>query len=96
MHELRGEDEPRLEAVIARLSPADLILIEGYKREGHPKIEVRRASANARERLPPDPSILAVAGDYDTDAGALPFFHLDDVGTIADFIESAISLKRDA
>ena len=43
MHELRGEDEPRLEAILARLAPCDLVLIEGYKRESHPKIEARQA-----------------------------------------------------
>ena len=95
MHELRGEDEPPLEAVIARLSPSDLILIEGYKREGHPKIEVRRAaSSEGAKRLPPDPSVLAVAADRETDADKLPFFHLDDIGGIADFIERTVSLQR--
>jgi len=95
MHELRDEDEPPLEAVIARLSPADLILIEGYKREGHPKIEVRRAaSSEGAKRLPPDTSVLAVAADREDDADKLPFFHLDDIGGIADFIERTVSLKR--
>ena len=96
MHELHGEEEPPLQDVIARLSPADLILIEGYKREGHPKIEVRRAAASNRERLPPDASILAIAADHETDPGGLPFFPLDDIGGIADFIESAVALKRHA
>jgi molybdopterin-guanine dinucleotide biosynthesis adapter protein len=95
MHELRGEEEPRLEAVIARLSPADLVLIEGYKREGHPKIEVRRAaSSEGAKLLPSDPSILAIAADHETDTGGRPFFRLDDIGGIADFIEGAIALKR--
>ena len=42
MHELDGETEPTLDAIVARLSPADLILVEGFKRGSHPKIEVRR------------------------------------------------------
>ena len=45
MHELRGEDEPKLEEILARLAPCDLVLVEGYKREGHPKIETRRLDA---------------------------------------------------
>ena len=45
MHELRGEDEPKLDDILARLAPCDLVLVEGYKREGHPKIETRRLDA---------------------------------------------------
>ena len=87
MHELRGDAEPELEAALGRLSSCDLILVEGYKREAHPKIEVRRKSARATEPLAPaDPSILAVAADHPTETGALPFFDLDDVAAIADFI----------
>ena len=59
MHELRGDDEPPLEAALQRLSPCDLVLVEGYKREGHPKIEARRQAArrtrSAGARRPVDP-----------------------------------------
>ena len=87
MHELRGEDEPRLADVLARMAPADLILIEGYKRESHPKIEVRRLQAAKREPLAPqDPMIVAVAADHEVEGAGLPVFGLDDVPAIADFI----------
>ena len=62
MHELRGEDEPKLEQILARLAPCDLVLVEGYKREGHRKIETRRLDAKDTAPLSAsDPNIRAVA-----------------------------------
>ena len=87
MHELRGDDEPPLEAALQRLSPCDLVLVEGYKREGHPKIEARRQAARRTDPLAPDdPSILAIAADHPTDRTGRPVFDLDDVTGIAGFI----------
>ncbi|MCG8446642.1 MAG: molybdopterin-guanine dinucleotide biosynthesis protein B [Hyphomicrobiales bacterium] len=86
MHELREEDEPPLDEILPRLSPCDLILIEGYKREGHPKIECRRREARKNEPLSPrDPSIRAIAADMPIEA-TLPVFALDDISGLADFI----------
>lgn len=94
MHELRGASEPLLEEVLERLSPSDLILVEGYKREGHPKIEARRQGAGRGEPLAPgDPSILAVAADHPTDSAGRPAFDLDDIAAIAGFIAARLSLK---
>ena len=94
MHELRGEAEPPLAAALNRLSPCDLVLIEGYKRENHPKIEARRAAAAKTELLAPsDPSILAIAADHATECSGRPFFALDDIAGIADFIAAAVSLR---
>ncbi|MGO4834142.1 molybdopterin-guanine dinucleotide biosynthesis protein B, partial [Rhizobiaceae sp. 2RAB30] len=93
MHELRNEAEPALDAILARLAPCDIVLIEGYKREGHPKIETRRLQAKDTEPLAPDdPSILAIAADHDVQGAAVPAFHIDDVAGIADFIERATEL----
>src|SRR5918998_4137865 len=79
MHELRDEAEPPLGAALERLSPCDLILVEGYKREGHPKIETRRRGAARGDPLAPgDPSIVAVAADFDTDPDGRNLFGLDD------------------
>ncbi len=95
MHELRGDAEPPLETALARLSPCDLVLVEGYKREGHPKIEARRQAARRRDPLAPgDPSILAVAADHFTNPDGRWLFGLDDVAGIADFIERTLSLRR--
>ena len=95
MHELRGEDEPTLEMVLGRLAPCDLVLVEGYKRENHRKIETRRT--DARDATPlsaSDPAIMAIAADHAVVDTALPVFGLDDIGVIADFIEKATGLSR--
>jgi molybdopterin-guanine dinucleotide biosynthesis protein B len=95
MHELRGEDEPKLDAILARLAPCDLVLVEGYKREGHRKIEARRKDARDTKPLSPgDPNIVAVAADHPQPGETLPVFALNDIGAIADFIEKAAELTR--
>lgn len=95
MHELRGEEEPKLADVIARLSPCDIVIIEGYKRENHPKIEARRLETRDREALSDkDPHIVAVAADYPLEGEALPAFELDDVATITDFIIAHTRMPR--
>jgi molybdopterin-guanine dinucleotide biosynthesis protein B len=83
MHE---EVEPPLSAVLARMAPTDLVLIEGYKRESHPKIEVR--AGDVPSLAAGDPAIVAVAADARPVDTALPWFRRDDVVAIADFIAS--------
>jgi molybdopterin-guanine dinucleotide biosynthesis protein B len=95
MHELRGEDEPALDEVLARLAPCDLVLVEGYKREGHKKIETRRTDAKDTAPLRAgDPTIMAIAADHAVADNTLPVFDLDDVASIADFIETTVGLSR--
>ena len=87
MHELRGAEEPGLGELLRRMSPADLILVEGYKRDAHTKIEVFR-TANGKPLLyPGDPTIAALATDaVDNPALHLPHAHLDDIAAIAGLI----------
>lgn len=95
MHELRNEDEPALKDILSRLAPCDLVLIEGYKRENHPKIEARRTETADRGPLAPkDTNILAVAADHPLPQEHLPVFDLDDVAAMADFIQTHLSLER--
>lgn len=99
MHELRGEPEPSLPDILARLAPCDLVLVEGYKREAIPKIEARRIEARSREPLAQnDPHIVAIAADHDLDPDgnttALPVFNLDDTTAIADFIAATLALHQ--
>lgn len=95
MHELRGEAEPTLDEVLKRLAPCDLVLVEGYKREKHSKIETRRAGAKDTTPLSrTDPSILAIASDSAVAGEALPVFDLNDIGAIADFIERTSGLSK--
>ncbi len=89
MHELRDEDEPPLASVLSRLAPCELVIVEGYKREGHPKIEARRLGARDTTPLSArDPSIVAVAADHAQPGETLPVFDIDDIAAIADFAET--------
>src|SRR6186713_592711 len=63
MHELRGAPELSLGALLAKLSAVDLVLVEGFKREAHPKLEVYRASVGKPLLAPDDPNIVAIASD---------------------------------
>ena len=85
MHELRNEREPSLEELVARMSPCDLLLIEGFKHHRQPKLEVyRRENGKPRLHLD-DPSIVAIAADSPFDT-PLPQFGLDDYASIARFV----------
>ncbi len=91
MHELRGAEEPGLAALLARLSPCDLVLVEGFKREGHPKIEAHRPETGQGLIAEGDATVRAVAstGEPATDR---PLFPLDATGPIADFIAAELGL----
>lgn len=83
VHELRGEPEWTLQELLGRLAPVDLVLVEGFKRERHPKIEVFR-SGNGKPALHPgDPHIVGIATDQPFPELALPQVHLDDIAAIA-------------
>jgi molybdopterin molybdotransferase len=86
MHELRESPEPALPDLLARLSPCDLVLIEGYKRDSHPKIETSRKATGQPLIAFEDDTIIAVASDSIYGTLNLPQFDLDDTGAIADFI----------
>ncbi|RWM27840.1 molybdopterin-guanine dinucleotide biosynthesis protein B [Mesorhizobium sp.] len=93
MHELRNEEEPKLDEILTRLAPSDIVLVEGYKREAHKKIEARRLEAKDRTPLAAsDPNIVAVAADFPVEGESLPVFDLDDTKSIADFVERATGL----
>lgn len=85
MHELRGEAEPTMEDLIARISPCDLLLIEGYKRASIPKLEVYREAVGEGMLHPHDPNIVAVATDRPVDL-ALPVLDLNRPDLVGDFI----------
>ena len=85
MHELRGEPEPAFEEQVRRLSPCDLLLVEGFKHAPIPKLEVWRAVTGEPLLHPNDPHIVAVASDKSIDT-KLPHFDLSDPDRIAAFI----------
>lgn len=83
MTEHRGGPEPTLSELLAQLAPVDLVIIEGFKREAHPKIEVHRAENGKPWLHPEDPAIGAVASDVAPPPGAPEWLALDDVPAIA-------------
>jgi molybdopterin-guanine dinucleotide biosynthesis adapter protein len=97
MHELDDETEPSLDDVIARMSPADIIIIEGYKRETHLKIETRRKSSVDTEPLSDsDPYIIAVASDFTISESNLPVFDQQNIQTIANFLLARAGITTEA
>lgn len=86
LHELRGAPEPPFADLLAKMSPVDLVLVEGFKREPHPKLEVYR-EANGKPLIhPEDPYIVAVTSDRPIASLALPWVSLDDIAAIVDLL----------
>ena len=94
MHELRGASEPRLPELLEKLSPVDLVVVEGFKREPHRKIEVHRAANGKPLLFPTDPGIVGVASDVAVETD-LPTVHLDDIAGVAAMVRrSAIAIEE--
>jgi len=93
MNEHRGTQEPSLPELLAKLDPVDLILIEGWKRDSHPKVEAWRAETGNPLIAPNDPTILAVASDIGLEIDR-PVFDLDDTAVVADFILDYLDLTK--
>lgn len=87
MHELRTQAEPTLAELVPHLSPVDLVIVEGFKTENHPKLEVHRAVVGKPLLYLNDPHIVAIASDQRPANTALPFADLNDVEAIADFVD---------
>ncbi len=91
MHELRGAPQPNLQEQIQRLSPCDLVLIEGFKYEPIPKMEIHRAEVGEPLLHPHDENIVAIASDQRLETRLLQF-DLNDPATIADFVLKHVGL----
>ena len=85
MHELREEQEPSLELLIAKITPVDLLLVEGFKKDHHPKLEIFRQENKKERLLGVVPNIVALATNSKKD-DTVPSFDLNDIEAIADFI----------
>ncbi|RED12698.1 molybdopterin-guanine dinucleotide biosynthesis protein B [Pontivivens insulae] len=92
MHELRQAEEPQLSDLLVRLSPVDLVLVEGYKRDRHPKIEAHRAETGQKLIAPGDDTIRAVASDTKIEGLDRPLLPLSDARVVADFILGEVGL----
>ncbi|HLI98558.1 MAG TPA: molybdopterin-guanine dinucleotide biosynthesis protein B [Bradyrhizobium sp.] len=82
MHELRGGAEPHLPELLKKMSPVDLVVVEGFKSEPHRKIEVHRKANGKAPLFPGDPAIAGIATDAPVET-TLPTAHLDDIPAIA-------------
>jgi molybdopterin-guanine dinucleotide biosynthesis protein B len=86
MHENRGEAEASLGELIDRLSPADLVLVEGFKTERHDKLEVHRAANGKPLLCTGDDSVIALVTDLQAPEVAVPVLAMDDIGAVAEFV----------
>ncbi len=91
MHELRGAEEPSVEQLLQKLSPVDLVLIEGFKRNGHSKIEASVVAGRPLIALE-DETIKAVAAGHSELEVQQPVLDINDIGAIADFILAEVGL----
>lgn len=94
MHESREESEPSIEALIERMTPVDLLLIEGFKSHHHPKLEIHRESEGKPLLCHDDPEIVAVASDRPLPDLKIPRLYLNDPGAIVEFILTYTGLLR--
>ncbi len=88
VHELSGDAEPPLADMLAKLSPVDLVIVEGFKRHAHPKLEVYRAAVGKPLLHPDDDCIVAIATDAPLREAALPVVMLDDIESIANVLQA--------
>ena len=93
MHELRGAEEPALQEQLKHLSACDLVIVEGYKSEQIPKVEVHRRAGHTPSLYPEDPNVVAVATDELLDT-ALPQLDVDDAEAVVRFIVQYLGLNR--
>lgn len=96
LHELRGEPEPDIQTLIDRMSPVDLVLIEGFKSYPHAKLEVHRPSLGKPLLAIEDASVVAIATDEPFEYPSLPVLDLDDTRAIVDFIVGHTGLVAEA
>lgn len=93
MHELRGAKEPNLAQLLLMLAPVDFVLVEGFKPEPHPKIEVHRLANGKPFLYPNDPTILALASDAAIADASFTVLALENAEELADFVqENAVSV----
>ena len=86
MHEHRGGAEPSAAELMKQMTPVDLLIVEGFKREKHDKIEIHRRETQKPLLYPDDTNIVAVLSDEPLPDCKLPVIDIDDVAAIADFM----------
>lgn len=92
IHESRDDEEPTLEDILAKLAPCDLVIVEGYKRDAHDKVEVRNLELAHPQLAGDDPTVVAIAANGVVGGAPVPVFDRDDVTALASFIEKHTGL----
>ena len=92
IHESRDEAEPSLGEILAKLAPCDLVIVEGYKRDTHDKIEVRNLDLAHPKLAGDDPTVVALAANGAVPDAPVPVFDRDDVTALASFVEQHMGL----
>lgn len=92
IHESRDDAEPTLAEILGKLAPCDLVIVEGYKRDTHDKIEVRNLALAHPELAGEDPTVVAIAANGPVSGAPVPLFDRDDVSALAGFIERHMGL----
>lgn len=92
IHESREDAEPTLDEILAKLAPCDLVIVEGYKRDTHDKIEVRNLDLEHPRLAGDDPTVVAIAANGAIPDAPVPVFGRDDVSALAGFIEAHMGL----
>jgi molybdopterin-guanine dinucleotide biosynthesis protein B len=93
MHEQRSEAEASAAELMHHMTPVDLLIVEGFKREGHDKLEIHRRETGQPLIYPNDPHIVAVLSDEPLAGCPLPIIDIDDVEAVADFIVAHCRLE---
>ncbi len=96
IHECRDEGRPRLETLLERMAPVDLVLIEGFKEHPIDKLEVHRPAHGKPLICVNDPRIVAVATDAPLDGVSAKVLDLNDAGAVADFVMAHCGLEGTA
>ncbi len=86
MHELQRDENYTLDDLLAKMQPVDIVLVEGFKSNAHPKIETHRSQSEMPLVSAENKTIIAVASDCDVDTNGLPCLNLNDVPAVADYI----------
>jgi molybdopterin-guanine dinucleotide biosynthesis adapter protein len=92
IHEMRDEEEPPLNFILGKLAPCDLVIVEGYKRDSHDKIEVRNVALDHPKLAGDDSTVVAIAANGPIADAPVPVFDRDDVTALASFIEKHMRL----
>ena len=92
IRDMHDESEPSLEDIMSRLQPCDLVIVEGYKRDEHPKIEARNLDLDHPELAGEDDTIIAIAASGPLTGAPVPVFQRDDIAGLADFVLAHVDL----